>query len=76
MPVMQSAAKHLACIATQNRCHDWITITCEMLRCALHDRFYLVTSLITKLFGKQVLAVMQSAAQYLACGSNQKRCNE
>ena len=43
---MQSAAKHLACSATQNRCNNWITITCEMLRCALHDRSYLGTSLI------------------------------
>ena len=47
MQVMQSAAKHLACIATQNRRNDWITITREMLRCALHDSFYLGTNLVT-----------------------------
>ena len=41
---MQSAAKPLACIATQNRCNDWIPVTCEMLRSALHDRSYLGTS--------------------------------
>ena len=52
---MQSAAKHLACIAIQNRCNDWITITCEMLRCALHDRSYLGTSLNAK---NSVLALM------------------
>ena len=49
MLVMQSAAKHLTYIATQNRCNDWITVTCEMLRCALHDSSHLGTSLVSAL---------------------------
>ena len=43
---MQRAAKHLAGIATHNRCNDWITNTCEMLRLCLMRRMLCMTVLI------------------------------
>ena len=47
--VMQSAAKHLACGSNQNRRNGWFTAAREMLRCALHVRFFSSFSVVCAL---------------------------